>query len=154
MFFFLCGSFFLSVYYVCTVTGLKELVHHTLLYICTTKPTKISSKPGHRTSDSCNEIIFVQNKPGSGQKFGLPVGGTSSIQGFRMEVHYANPNQASVVDDGTHYQLEYAVDDGTFTQLGVLTAGTVSMYIRPGIPRGDNRSTFWVSKKQYIKVLK
>ncbi len=83
--------------------------------------------------------------PGTaGRKFGVSVGAGTDVQALRVEVHYDNTGlRLNELDPGTGYELELSEDDGSFTQLGVMTLGTVAVDMPSNTGVESELTHFW-----------
>ena len=129
----------------------KSWHHHTLIYDCTKAPTPRPTAGTRVPQDGCSEIIFLPGDsyvlPDSAPKLGMLIGDDSDIKGFRIEVHYDAlwAMQGKTVDPGVGYLIDVAPDDGTYTPLGSITTGTLSLALPSLLPRGDKRLHMWGS---------
>jgi len=113
--------------------------HHMLFYGCSEIPTVNNVSREERGEAFCNEILAVS--PG----FGLAVGGASSVQGFRVEVHYdgLTPLTSNLLDPGAGYRVTFVPNDGRIQEMGVLITGTFGLMIPSNLPRTDERNHFY-----------
>eukprot|EP00940_MAST-03C_sp_MAST-3C-sp2_P000782 g782.t1 len=113
--------------------------HHMLFYGCSEIPAVNNVSREERGEAFCNEILAVS--PG----FGLAVGGASSVQGFRVEVHYdgLTPLTSNLLDPGAGYRVTFVPNDGRIQEMGVLITGTFGLMIPSNLPRTDERNHFY-----------
>lgn len=128
----------------------KPWHHHTLLYACTKAPTARPT-PGVRVrQDGCQEILFSPSGPyipDGAPKLGVLIGDDTDIKGFRMEVHYDGmwTMHGTTTDPGVGYLIDLAPNDGSYTPIGSISTGTLSLALPSLLPRGDNRLHMWGS---------
>lgn len=128
----------------------KPWHHHTLLYGCTKAPTARPTANERVGQDGCQELLFSPSGefiPDGAPKLGVLIGDDADIKGFRMEVHYDGlwTMNGPMTDPGVGYVIDVAPNDGTYTPIGSMATGSLSLALPSLLPRGDDRLHMWGS---------
>lgn len=123
----------------------KRFIHHTLLYGCTLKLEPSGPSEERKDKGACVEILVLPSEllpPGT--KGGVIIGDEGDIKSLRVEVHYENIRESpGVIDKATGYRLHLLPNDGTYTEIGTITTGTLGIAIPPHTPKGSEQSEVW-----------